>query len=172
MNILKLFSRYESDIYDNPKEQLKAMRRWDVEWQKHVCSERFHIKKNRGKFTSDEFFKFVRDTCELIDGEVTYEGVELYPITGPCTTHACKAHATNAKIKKPIHARDISGFYSCEVRIYPKNKYQDHDHIWLSSENNGKRIKWQMALSREHGDKIIDKYFVEGNGYSLGDGFV
>ncbi len=173
MSILaKLFGGYESSIYSNPEDQLKAMRRWTVEWQKHVCNERFHITKKHGKFTSDEFFKIVRDTVELIDGEITYEGIELYPIVGACTSHAVQAHSRMARRERSIMAPDVNEFFSCETRIYPKEKYKDHDHVWLNTDGYGKRISFSIALSREAGDKIIDKYFVKSKDYNLGDGFL
>lgn len=178
MNILKLFDRYESSIYSNPEDQLKAMRRWSVEWQKYRCSERFHIIKKRGNFTGTEFFKFVRDTKELIGGEIGYEGIEKFPISGACTIERCRAHARMAKIEKSIGVNDTTEYYSCEVRLdLPKAVTTGSDtewsnYVWLTSESYGKKIKWQITLNRDLGDKIIDKYFVKNNKYYLGDGFI
>ncbi len=192
--LTKLFTGYESDIYDSPREQLQAMRRWDVEWQKYRSSERFHIIKRFGKFDSDYFFKIVRDVKHLIGADIGYEGIELYPIVGACTTWACKAHSANAKTERSIMAQDVNNIFSCEVRLDMKEKTPDKayvektwnvgclqkkskptmwsNYIWLCSENYGKRIKFQWSLDRDVADRIIDRYFSTGNGYGLGDGFI
>lgn len=181
MNILKriifrvpILCGYESDIYDNPSEQLTAMRSYDVEWQKHRCDVRFHMTKKRGSFTSDEFFKIVRDIKELIGAKYGYEGVELYPMSGACTTQACKAHSILARKAKPIMAQDVNEFFSCEVRVdLPKEEIvEPTNFVWITTEGKGKRIKVQMALNRDKGDLIIDRYFVKNKVYNLGDGFL
>ncbi len=178
MNFLsKLFKGYESTIYNNAQDQLDAMNRWNVEWQKHKSGDRFHIIKKRGKFTFDEFCKITRDIKEMLNGEYTYEGIELYPMKGAGTTWACKAHTSSARKEKPITVWEWGKYYGVEVRMhFPKSEDERENwttnYIWITTDDYGERISFSWALPRKWGDKIIEKYFVEGKGYSLGDGFI
>ena len=175
MNILKHFKSFESDDW-NEQSYLDVLNRWSVEWQKYKSGERFHIKKKWGKFTFDEFTKIIRDVEKLLNAKIDYEGIELYPMVGARTTWNCKAHTSMARKEKPITISDYNEFYSCEVRLDTPQVEDERcnwtsNYIWIRSQDNGKRIKFHWALPRYQADQIIEKYYKNKDGYTLGDGF-
>lgn len=170
MSILKHLNTFESDIYDNTNECLEALNRIDVDWQKAVSGERFHIKKTWGKFSFDEFAKIVRDIETMIGGKCGYEGINLSKQTGAHTTWACESHARRNHLERSIMAHDFGKLYETQVRIDTKDEKPYH-YIWISAIDYGKRIKFSWALPRPKANLIIAKYFKKQDGYTLGDGF-
>lgn len=171
MNIFNKFNKFESDVYNNEEDCLRGLMYTSVPWQTEVHTGRFHLKKNRGNFSFDDFSHIIHTVKDLIEADFGYEGIEKFPMIGASTTWNCKIHSSVARIEKAIGVYDFNNLYSCEVRLDTKDK-SPYNYIWISSTDYGKRIKFNISLPRAKGQLIIDKYFTKQKGITLGDGFI